>query len=177
MDFTTFASHMYPFWILGVCILGLVIAAGQKHWIRIEKSAVLRWMRFLAIITACRFAMSRLPWFHYLFDVKNASYIPWTVTFTVFWEDACHGLPLFILQKLIGKANKWTRSIHFILLCITMFEFGIGHLYQGPMAAFLLSFYIPYSIKKGEEYGFGTVMMCHMMYDLVTLLFVQYLLR
>jgi hypothetical protein len=96
-------------------------------------------------------------------------FIPWQTTLGVFWEDAVHALPLVLLGKMF--ANKtWYKIAKWPLLAAVMCSFGAGHLYQGVLAACMLSFYIPFSMKMGEKHGFGTVMLCHMMYDLITLL-------
>lgn len=177
MDLKTFAEHMYPFWILGVMVLGLVIAAGQKHILRIERKPVLKWFAFLGIITAIRFLACKF--FHLQGMGSSANQItalPPLVALTVWWEDLCHTVPLFIFRKLIGNNKWWTKLLHSILMTAVMVEFGLGHLYQSVLAAFLLSFYIPYTLKKGEQYGFGTIMICHVTYDFVTLIFVRYLL-
>lgn len=173
MDLKTFASNMWPYWILGVMVMATVLAAGQKHLLRVEKKPLMKWIAFLGAITLWRFFITSIFPFHAPSNMVT-SMSP-LIAFTVFWEDLCHSLPLLILRKLIG-VNKWTRPIHFLLMCIVMLEFGLGHLYQGPMAAFLLSFYIPYAVRKGDEHGFGTIMIGHMLYDFVTFLFVRHLL-
>ena len=101
---------------------------------------------------------------------KNISIIPWELTLSVFWEDSCHGLPVLLLQLFLGTDKKWKWAIHALCTAIVMVSFGLGHVYQGIFAACLISFYIPYSIKIGKQYGFGTVMLCHTLYDLTTLL-------
>lgn len=176
MNFTTFASNMYPFWILGVVIMGITTAAGYKHLLRVEKKPIVKWGLFLFYVTLWRLFMSKILNFHGVSNPQSISILPIATAFTVFWEDACHGLPLLILKK-ATKNRRWAKPIYWILLLIIMTEFGLGHIYQGPLAAIVLSFYIPYSIKVGEKYGFGTVIFCHMMYDLVTLLFIHYMIH
>lgn len=177
MDFKTIADGLFPYWILGACVVSAVVLSGNKFLLRAEKKPVVKWLAFLGLITAYRLILTKLfPTFHGMGDsAKNMSIIPWPVALTVFWEDACHGLPLLLLKKLLPTSKKMTL-LYTCILGIVMFEFGIGHLYQGVVPAVLLSFYVPYSVKIGEKYGFGTVIIGHMMYDLVTMLFVQYLL-
>lgn len=175
MDFKTIAEHMYPFWILGVLIILTVLAAGQKKLIRIEKQAIKKWMFFLLYVSAWRLLLSKVFHFNGIGDLKAMAALPIPMTLTVFWEDACHGLPLLILKKLIGK-RKWLKPLYWFMLIATMIEFGSGHMYQGILPAMLLSFYVPYSIKMGNKYGFGTVMLCHMTYDASTLLLIQHML-
>lgn len=175
MDFKTIAENLFPYWLLGVMVVLAVICAGQKHLLRVEKKPIINWMVFLAFITALRFLLTKLMNFNGIGSPNTFSFLPWYVSLTVFWEDMCHGLPLVILKKLIGT-KWWTKFIHLPLLALVMIEFGLGHAYQGIFAIVLLGFYVPYSMRIGEKYGFGTLVLCHMLYDAVTLLFVQYII-
>jgi len=176
MDFKTIAEAMYPYWILGTIVIGLVIAAGQKNLLRFELKPILKWMAFLVGITAWRYAMVKMLGTETLGDPNaGANMLPWTASLTVFWEDACHGLPLLVLRNLIGTKKWWAKAINYPLLLLTMFEFGAGHLYQGLFASILLSMYVPYSIRCGKKYGFGTVILCHMLYDATTMLFIKFM--
>lgn len=175
MDFKTIAEFMYPFWILGALVILSVIAAGQKRLLRVEAKPVLKWIGVLVCTTGFRIFLEKVLHFHGFFGPpKGLSLIPWTASFTVFWEDACHGLPLVLLRKMIGNTKKWAKAVNMSALILVMLSFGLGHLYQGLMVPILLAFYIPYSIKIGKEYGFGTVIVCHTLYDMVTFLFVKY---
>jgi hypothetical protein len=101
---------------------------------------------------------------------NNIKIIPLMATLTVAWEDCCHGMLLLLLRKWIGTQKWWTFPIHGIATLILMTEFGFGHLYQGLFAALLLSLYVPYSIRLGKQYGWGTVMICHTLFDFSTIL-------
>ena len=176
MDFKEIAEHMYPFWILGVVILGMVLASGHKYLLRAEKRPIAKWIILLCWITLYRVLMSKLLNFQGISSSPSlVAFFPIATVFTVFWEDAVHGLPLLIFKKLT-KGYKWVKPIYYLLLVMVMVEFGLGHVYQGPLAAFCLSFYIPYTVKMGEKYGFGTVMLCHMMYDFVTLMYAKHMI-
>lgn len=176
MEFKEIAEHLYPFWILGVMIMGLVITAGHGYLLRIEKKQIVKWTKFLLYITLWRMFLSKFLNFHGIgASPQSVNFLPLAVAATVFWEDACHGLPLFIFKKLT-KGWKWAKPLYWLLLSLVMIEFGMGHVYQGVLSAAILSFYIPFSVKMGEKHGFGTVMLCHMMYDFVTLFFVKYLM-
>lgn len=173
MNFQEFASHMYPAWIWGALVFVAILAAGQKSLLRIEGKPVFKWIIFLAAVTLWRLFLYKVVSLNGTVS-KQVNFLPPLVALTVWWEDMCHGVPLLILRKLIG-VNKWTRPIHLFCTLATMLSFGMGHLYQGPLAACILSLYIPYSVRKGEQYGFGTIMICHMSYDLATMLFVSYI--
>jgi len=174
MDLKTIAENMYPFWILGVMVMGAVIAAGRKNLLRVETKPVINWSIFLVLLTVWRIMVAKFASYHGMQGTEETFVIPWAASFTVFWEDACHGLPVLLLRQLIGVHRWWAKILNFAMLLITMLSFGMGHLYQGVLPALILCFYVPYSIRCGKKYGFGTVMACHMLYDLVTLLFIQY---
>jgi hypothetical protein len=177
MDIKQMVLIMYPYWIIGILIMLATVFAGQKEALRVEKPALIKWVKFLGILTVYRIILfSLFPNFSLFRQAHDAmSIIPWPMTLTVFWEDACHGLPLYLLKKLIGK-NKWGKYVFNTILVLVMIAFGLGHVYQGAVAAIMLSFYIPYSIKLGEKYGFGTVMIGHSLFDLTTILAIRFLL-
>lgn len=69
---------------------------------------------------------------------------------------------------LIYYAEKFLPKWIFVpIVVLSSLIFGAGHLYQGYFVAALLSLY-PYfvSYKYGKKYGYGTVMLCHITYDL-----------
>lgn len=178
MTFKDIALSMWPFWGIGAVMLAATAAAGHKELIRIEKSAVLRWVKFLGIITIYRLLVFKLLAHFSMFgnSVQGASIIPIGATFTVFWEDACHGLPLVLLQMMIGTKTWLTKIINAVALGLVAASFGSGHVYQGTFAAMILMLYIPYSMKLGKKYGFGTVMVCHTLYDLSTIIAIKWAL-
>ncbi len=171
------ALQMYPYWILGAGVLAATCLAGLKNVIRVEKPALIDFAKFIGVITLYRIVLFTLfPHFGpFASSAQNVAIIPWPLTLTVFWEDACHGLPLFLLGQAIGN-RKWLKPFYYLAMAMVMFEFGLGHLYQGVPAAMMLSLYIPYSIKLGRKFGFGTVMICHTLFDLSTILTIKFLL-
>lgn len=173
MDFKQWALGMYPYWIVGIGVICAVLSTKQKDLLRINKRALIDWVRFLVVVTTIKYFLYRMLHSSVAFDsIKSMPLPPIGAVLTVFWEDAVHGLPLLILRKLIG-VSKWTKPIHLLLLGTVMLEFGIGHLYQGILPSIFLSFYIPYSIKMGEKHGFGTVMIGHMLFDSFSMLFIK----
>jgi hypothetical protein len=83
----------------------------------------------------------------------------------VFWEDFFFAIPIYFIMK---KCQRQWLKISSIVLISALF--GLGHLYQGWLAVALLSF-APYFISYhyGKKYGFGTVMLAHIMYDCATI--------
>lgn len=169
------ALRMYPYWIMGAVVLACTAFAGFKEVIRVEKKAVRGFCKFLLILTLWRIALFTIFAKAFMGSAQNVAMIPWPLTLTVFWEDACHGLPLFLFKKLTAS-KKWLKWLYYPIMAMVMIEFGMGHLYQGVIAAAFLSLYIPYSVKMGEKFGFGTVMACHTLFDLTTILTIKLLL-
>lgn len=80
------------------------------------------------------------------------------------WEDVFFGIPLYFIAKHVK--NKWMK---FFLIVVITLAFASGHGYQGWTGMIFASLY-PWYVSKhyGEKYGFGTVMMCHIIYDSFT---------
>jgi len=166
---------MFPYWIMGLFMIFAVWHSKYKDLLRIEFKAVLKWLGFIVLLTAYRIAVFKI--FHgneKIHDMTSgAMMIPWQATLTVFWEDACHGLPLAIMSLGLGSDKLWKKILMWAVVAMVAFAFGLGHVYQGYVAAFFLSFYVPYTFKKGQQIGFGTVMICHTLYDLATIVTIK----
>lgn len=176
MDFSSIVAAYIPYWLLGAGMLYATYKSEHKDLVRVEPKTVAKWTGFLVLLTIYRTIMFK--YFPDAFAVavakESVSTIPWQLTLTVFWEDACHGLPLVLLRRFLG--TKWYAwPVHIITLAMVMFAFGLGHTYQGIGAATLLSLYIPASMDIGKRRGFGTVMINHTLYDLSTVLFMKWI--
>jgi hypothetical protein len=165
------ALDLWPAWVMGLAMLYLVFNSKYRSVIRVDKIGMLKFLRFLLIVTTFRFLTMR-----YLYppeDLKHihelAQFLPWQTSFGVFWEDMCHTVPLVILGKMYAK-KTWYKWARLPLLGLVMFAFGSGHMYQGLFSAACISLYIPFTMRMGNKYGFGIVMLCHMLYDLSTML-------
>jgi hypothetical protein len=165
------ALDLWPCWMLGIMMLIATFNSNHRDLLRVDISGLLRFAKMMVMVTAFRFFIFKVIAPHDMLDnVRSMVHlIPWQATLGVFWEDAVHVLPLVILGRMFGD-RKWYKYISWPLLAMVMCSFGAGHTYQGLVAAIGLSFYIPFSMKMGKKYGFGTVMLSHMMYDLITLL-------
>lgn len=86
---------------------------------------------------------------------------------TVFWEDAFFAIPIYYM---IDRWN-WSKYITYPFMAITAIIFGLGHMYQFEMAYFA-TLVIPYMVfyRAGKKYGFGTSMICHILFDMITFL-------
>lgn len=172
MTFQEVAMRMFPYWMMGLFMLYATYQSSHRKLLKVDFKAVGKWCLFLLGLTAYRIAVFKIfQGNQTLHDqTAGAMIIPWQATLTVFWEDACHGLPLAILSRTLGKDKWWKKGLLGAAIAMVMVSFGLGHVYQGWIAAAALSFYIPFSLKKGQEVGFGTVMLCHTLYDLATIL-------
>lgn len=185
---------MLPFWLLGIIMIYLTIKSGHRELLRFEKRPIFKFSLFMLLLTAYR-----LIFFYYLGDtpmikdqVQAVLHIPWWGVLGVFWEDMSFAVPLVMLKKLLSsnaeklslvqpegfvpepKSNWRPKLVYALAMGLMMASFGSGHVYQGLLPACLLSLYIPFSVSRGQMYGFGTVILCHILYDLVTVLTLQW---
>ena len=180
MTLQEIALHLWPEWLMGLVMIFLVLKSSYASLLRIEPKPVFAWAGLLTISTAIRcglfllFLKSGLPTAPFKAQLAGVDSIPWAASLGVFWEDACHSLPLVILGLM--WPSKWMKPFRILALILVMIAFGLGHIYQGFIAAFLLSFYIILSMKMGKKYGFGTVILCHTLYDLFTILTVKWMI-
>jgi len=170
------AMRMYPAWTMGLLMLYLVRNSKYKDVVRVDKKGLFGFAKWMVIITIFRvIVLGLLTPKSQLQAIHEASmFIPWQATLGVFWEDMCHTVPLVLLGRMFKK-TKWYKFLSLPLMILVMISFGSGHVYQGVFAAAMISFYIPVTIRLGKKYGFGTVMICHMLYDLITILSVRFI--
>lgn len=175
MTFQEIAMRMFPYWMMGLFMLYAVYQSEHKDLLRVQYKSVARWVLFLGGLTLYRILVFNVfADSEQLHDMTSgAAMIPWQATLTVFWEDMCHTVPLVIFSRWLGNDKLWKKGLTWAAILFVMASFGLGHVYQGNFAALFLSFYIPFTYKKGQEVGFGTVMVCHTLYDLVTILTIQ----
>ena len=88
----------------------------------------------------------------------------------VWWEDLLFCVPVFYLSE-NSKLNKYLK---FSLIFAISLLFGLGHGYQGVSGILVTSLY-PYFISThyAKRYGFGTVMVCHVLYDMITVAMIR----
>ncbi len=84
----------------------------------------------------------------------------------VFLEDAFFVMiPFYLCKKIDSKILK------FLIWTFFSVSFGMGHIYQGITAVFITALY-PYFISNryAQRTSFGTVMVCHFLWDCFVLL-------
>jgi len=171
------ALHTYPYWLLGLMMLFLTARSSYAKILKIDYCAILKWCGLLLCMTVFRVLLFKLAPQQEIkkFDLSGMLSIPPWMALTTFWEDSVFGLPLVLLSMMLP--DRWYKKpILKVSLGTTMLSFMIGHLYQGILAAILLSFYIPFSVSRIKQYGLTTVIFCHSLYDLVTILTFRWLL-
>lgn len=164
--------------VIALCLFSLFfmwLASKQFPGIcRVKLASVWKFFLVMMAITAFRFIVHKtvgLP-----IRPENDASPMYTIQiiylFSVFWEDAVFTLPILVADKL--KAPNLLKMGMFALSSIA---FASGHIDYGLPWAFLTLFYVPFiSYKYGKENGLGTVMVCHVLYDLITILSFRYLL-
>lgn len=172
MDIKTAVLHYLPYWIMGIMMVFFTLRSEEdKDLMRIQPKSLLKFARTMLFVTLWRCVMM-----HFFPPTMQSAapmlQIPLWLTATVGWEDACHTLPLAIIARYLGD-SKWAKFAMVPLTMMVMLSFGLGHVYQGILPACMISFYIPIVTSLGKKHGFGTVMLCHMAYDFITLLTVR----
>lgn len=170
------ALRMWPMWALGFMMILIAVTTGNKDLLKVDRKSVFSWVKILAIISAMRAVIFYFSWDYSKEMFKAVSWLPLETTTMVWWEDAAHTLPLLLLFRLIGTSKRvW--PIHALAFTLVWASFLMGHVYQGWFAAILISAYIPYTLNLSKEKGLGTIMICHVLYDLATIGLMQFMLR
>lgn len=144
----------------------------EKAVVRVSWDKVAQFCGFLFLLTVIR-----VSYYDFLLQSATLRTLPtippvimankWTLLL-VFWEDFFFGIPLYYIHKLAEK-YKYFKIMKWPLTIMIVSLFGLGHAYQGPygmtMNAFLLYFVC---LRFGRLYGFGTTMICHILYDAAT---------
>ena len=148
----------------------------HKDLVRVQWNSVASFVGFMTLVF-----FLRLAWMDFIYHDNMPALQQFLKTIPlkeiepyrfalVFWEDSFFVLPIYWAMK---KLSKWKGIAVAVLLSGL---FGYGHMYEGYIAVALLSLY-PYHIsyKNGLKYGFGTIMVCHILYDFMTFYFIKIL--
>ena len=158
-------------------IVLIVMVIRKDRILTIDWTKVSSFLSFMAIYTCFRLAVAKFQ-FSVLGIVPN-THLPdflsdWT-TFMVFWEDlvivgSLSGL--FYLISRVTKNFKAQTLLRALAIILVSAWFANGHTYQSWFAVAVISLY-PYFISYwfSLRYGLGTVMVCHVLYDHITVYF------
>lgn len=151
--------EMIPIYLF--CLLYFVYAyTRHKDLVAVNTKAVFNFIGIMLFISALRVIGMYL-------DGSAPQYGGSIIGLTmVWWEDVFFTLPLLIAYK--QNVSKYILIPATILSSIA---FAVGHLYISvPWALFLLIYIYFISFKYRLKYGLGTVMICHVVYDLMTVM-------
>lgn len=167
MNFTSIALSMYPYWLLGIAMIIIVYFSKYREILHVNKRIVLKWATILLAVIPIKLALMYClgktdTYSEITLAIKT---IPWQMTLFVFWEDACHTMPLYILDKMTST-NWFIRPVYYALFLAVMVSFASGHAYEGSFAMISMLFYVPGTMYLAKKYGFGSIMICHVIYDL-----------
>lgn len=167
-----FVLSLMPMWILACFVIYATFKSGNKDLLRFELKPALKWLFFIFLMTILRCTIQHIS--KSAMPQNVVTELPIWICGTVFWEDVCHAMAVVLLMRLIP--NKILSVAAGILGTMVMaVAFGLGHLYQGYLAAAVLGTVVFFSFRAGKKYGFGTVIFCHIIYDFMTLLFIKYI--
>ena len=173
MSFLDFAARMFPYWSLGAFMGWAVWKSDYKDLLRFEWKPFSKFLLFMCAISFYRYYMLRLA-IHAGIDLHldAVKSLPIGAVAFVPWENMCHSVPLVLLRRMIGT-SKWMWPIHALAMVGVMVSFGLGHIYQGLIAAAFISLSVPFDIYWGKKVGFGTTMCAHVLYDFSTIMTIR----
>ncbi len=158
---------MWPIWAFGAAWIGLASLAFSKIC-EVKKDKVFSFIKLMLLITLFRVILGAILSYHGVRTADPSSPMNTIVLPTVlgvYWEDAVFTLPILVMERV--NAPKWLINV---LLGISSVAFASGHIPYSLFWAAITLLYVPFiSYKYGKANGLGTVMVCHIIYDLFTL--------
>jgi len=142
----------------------------DREILRFDYKAVQTFLWFMVGLTFLRFFLFSIAaeFGLYITDINQGlEHIKFWRLGLVFWEDAFFAIPIYYM---VDKW-KWKEYIWLPITAILSIRFGIGHMYQFE-AAYFAALLIPYLAfyRYGKKYGFGTSMVCHILFDMITII-------
>lgn len=155
--------------IIGILIFCAVFIFDRKL-LRVQLKTIQTFLTLMALMTFFRlaiFSFASSLGIDILGLNQGIGNIPFWRFATVFWEDAFFAIPIYYMVDKL----KWSKYIYMPIVAVGSIVFGLGHMYQFEMA-FFATLIIPYFVfyKAGKKYGFGTSMICHILFDMITFL-------
>ena len=158
-----------------IAVIGMVVArfTSEKDLFRVSWDKISQFVAFLAVVFVWRLIQANFLYTNDLMEQfpKSPTAMPFWTMGLVFWEDFFFAVPIYFICK-----HMKHKLLKFSLIFALSALFGLGHLYQGWQAVFILAF-MPYFVtyRYGKLYGFGTTMICHILYDVSTVVFIKLL--
>lgn len=156
---------MEVFWGIALGLLAVVFYK-DRQVLRIEKDSIWKFFKFVLTFKLI-FLVLYVVLFR-IFEVAPPSvpapplhYLP-----MVWWEDVLFSLiPIYYGYKFLPRPLATAVAI------IVSFFFALGHLYQGWIGLLLGIYPFFISYRYGKKHGYGTVMICHVIYDVMVISF------
>lgn len=148
--------------------LTLVVYVFDRKTIRFDIQVVSKFLVIMFLVTLLRTAIMSLA-SSLGYDVISIGSALSRIKFyqfaLVFWEDAVFAMSIYYIKDVF----KLSKYIWIPIAVILSAYFGYGHVYQGDWVGVITCF-IPFFVfyKYGAKYGFGTTMVCHIAYDMIT---------
>lgn len=150
-------------------IIFLAVLCFDRKILKIDLNAIQSFLTLMTLLTFLRLALASIA---IEFDIypqdinKGLAHIPYWRLALVFWEDAFFAIPIYYMKD----RWNWSKYIWLPIVAALSVAFGLGHMYQGEWA-FFATLVIPYAIfyRYGKRFGFGTTMICHILFDMITI--------
>lgn len=147
---------MEHLWIFAAFILAIVYVF-DRSVLRFDSKAFLWFLKVLIIGSLLSIVLNSI-----LGRFPPLPLVPVSSLLFVWGEDIIFSLlPLYYGSKLLPE------RCHVPVIILSSFVFGAFHLYQGLLFATVISLYPYISLHLGKKYGWGTVCVSHVTYDLL----------
>lgn len=148
--------------LTGIGIFFYMSLIKRSKLVRIDWNNVAAFLGFMALVSALRMGLmdSTVDMDYSGVDITTFKHFMW-----VWWEDSFFALPIYYFKDHLKTSKKVWIPITIALSLM----FGFIHLAYSPWWALLVTTF-PYALsyRFGKRYGFGTVMACHVLYDVMT---------
>lgn len=148
--------EILPNLLIGLFMIFIALIT-DKSIVRIQFRTIGKFVLLMMAVTAVRLLLA---------PERSGSSLPIQGVFFVWWEDAFFTLPLLLLNH-----YKVDKRILYSVMAVSAVAFACGHLYLSvPWAATVLIYVPLISFRYGLKCGLGSVMVCHILYDIITTL-------
>jgi hypothetical protein len=153
---------------IGILILLLVYWKDRKI-LKFDLDVVGKFLTLMVILTFVRITLASIAAEFGIYPQhfnKGLGMVPYWRLALVFWEDAFFAIPIYYMKD----RWQWSKHIWLPIVAVLSIIFGLGHMYQGEWA-FFATLLVPYFFfyRFGKRFGFGTTMVCHILFDMITI--------
>lgn len=144
-------------WLISA-IVAVLVYRKDKNIFRFDKSYYFHFLYIITIASATSLVLRYL-----LGAFPPVPELRFGYLLMVGWEDILFSLlPIYLARKYLSE----NAAMFTTLLASALF--ALGHKYQSDLWAFITLFYpFFFSYLIGRKHGYGTVIICHVTYDLI----------